>query len=220
MKTVSLGNELVTEDLERKHLRPSTIVTPLKSMATHPYLAIEHCEPSLSPWLLLEYKHCAKLWKHKLVFTRVTQKKTATALRQFGRVKQEKADTVFHGKHGIILDPQATKPLTPKECRASDVIVIGGLLGYEHPRGRTKTMISDASRFNTRNLGTIQLSIDGAAFVAKAICLGMNLNEIEIAREIEVKHNSVHSTILPFGYPVVDNHPVITPGLVEYLMHL
>jgi ribosome biogenesis SPOUT family RNA methylase Rps3 len=189
-------------------------------MRIQPILAIEHCEESLSPWLLLEYRHCEKLWKNNLVFTRVTNKKTAVVLRPLGRVEKEKADIVFSGKHGIILDPQAARPLTPKDCHASDVIIIGGLLGYERPRGRTRTMISDASRFETRHLGSIQLSIDGAAFVTQAICLGMKLGDIEIAREVEIKHDSVHSTILPFGYPVIDDHPVITPGLVDYLVHL
>lgn len=189
-------------------------------MDAQPILAIEHCEPALSPWLLLEYKYCAKLWKNNLVFTRVTEKKTARTLRALGRVETEKADNIFSGKHGIILDPQAKKPFTPKECNNVDIIVVGGLLGFEQPKGRTKTMISDTSRFETRHLGSIQLSIDGAAFVAQAICLGMRLQDIEIAKEIEIKHDSVHSTILPFGYPIIDNHPMITPGLVEYLTYL
>lgn len=189
-------------------------------MNTQQILAIEHCEQELSPWLLLEYKHCANLWKNNLVFTRVTRKKTAQQLKPLGRVEAENADSVFSRKQGIILDPQAKRPLTPKDCHASDVIIIGGLLGYEQPRGRTKTMISNASRFETRHLGSLQLSIDGAAFVAQAICLGMNLKDIEIAREVEIKHDSVHSTILPFGYPVIDKHPMITPGLVEYLTNL
>jgi len=189
-------------------------------MGKQPILAIEHCEPALSTWLLLEYKHCAKLWEKNMVFTRVTQKKTAQALKELGRVEKEKADIVFSGKHGIILDLQAKKPLTPKDCHTSDVIVVGGLLGYEKPHGRTKKMISGKSRFETRHLGTIQLSIDGAVFVTKAIYLGMKLDEIEIAREIEIIQDRVHSTILPFGYPVINNHPVITPGLVDYLTHL
>jgi ribosome biogenesis SPOUT family RNA methylase Rps3 len=83
-------------------------------MVTQPILAIEHCEPALSPWLLLEYKYCAKLWKNNLVFTRVAQKKTARALQTLGRIEKEKADSVFSGKRGIILDPQAKKTADTK----------------------------------------------------------------------------------------------------------
>jgi hypothetical protein len=52
---------------------------------------------------------------------------------------------------------------------------------------------------------------------SSAICLGLRLQDIEIAREIEIIHDKVHSTILPFGYPMIDDVPMITPGLVKYL---
>lgn len=183
-------------------------------------LIIEHCEPTLSEWLLLEYKHAAKLWDDDLVFTRVADKKTANVLQRLGSVKKEKAKNVFSNKKCIVLDPQAKKPLTPKDCTNADAIIIGGLLGYEKPRGRTKKLISETSGFETRHLGKLQLSIDGAVFVTKAICLGLDLKDIEIAGEIEIIHDPVHSTILPFGYPVIENIPVITPGLIEYLIRL
>jgi len=48
--------------------------------------------------------------------------------------------------------------------------------------------------------------------------LGLKLKDIEIAREIEIVQDSVHSTIIPFGYPIINDKPVITPGLVE--LHL
>jgi ribosome biogenesis SPOUT family RNA methylase Rps3 len=182
-----------------------------------PVLAIEHCEPKLSKWLLLEYTHAAKLWGTHLVFTRVKDKKTAHTLQKFGRTEHHKAKDVFSNKRCLILDPQAKKPLSPTDCTTHDVIIIGGLLGYEKPHGRTKTMITNETSFDTRHLGKLQLSIDGAVFVTKAICLGMNLNDIEIASEIEIIHDTVHSTILPFGYPIIENIPVITPGLVKYL---
>ena len=187
---------------------------PLKKQ---PLLIIEHCEPKLSEWLLLEYKHAAKIWKSTIVFTRVVDKKTSNALRKLGVVKNEKAEIAFSKKKCIVLDPQAKTSLTPKDCSNADAIIIGGLLGYEKPRGRTKTLISDPSGFTTRHLGGLQLSIDGAVFVTKAICLGLNLKDIEIAGEVEIIHDSIHSTILPFGYPIIENKPVITPGLVEYL---
>jgi ribosome biogenesis SPOUT family RNA methylase Rps3 len=190
---------------------------PAGRMNKHLICAIEHCEPNLSGWLTLEYKHCAKLWAENLVFTRVIDKKTAQVLKKIGRVEQQKAKDVFSDKKCIILDPQATKPLTPKDCSSYDVIIIGGLLGYEKPQGRTKKLITKNSGLTTRHLGKLQLSIDGAAFVTKAINLGLLLKEIEIAKEIEIIHDPVHSTILPFGYPVIENKPMITPGLVEYL---
>lgn len=182
-----------------------------------PLLVIEHCEPRLSKWLLLEYKHAAKLWGGKIVFTRVTDKKTTTTLHPLGSVKKQKAKDIYSDKKCIVLDPQARKPLTPTDCVNADVLIVGGLLGYERPRGRTKTLISDSSGFAVRHLGRLQLSIDGAVFVVQAICLGLNLHDVEIASEVEIIHDPVHSTILPFGYPIIEETPVITPGLIKYL---
>jgi len=190
------------------------------SLKKHPLLIIEHCEPTLSEWLLLEYKHAAKLWNKKLMFTRVTDSKTSKILQKLGAVKKENAKDLYSTKNCIILDPQAKKPLTPKDCSTADALIVGGLLGYEKPQGRTTTLISASAGFPTRHLGPLQLSIDGAVFVIKAICLGLNLQDIEIAKEIEIIHDSVHSTILPFGYPIVDDKPVITPGLIDYLCNL
>jgi ribosome biogenesis SPOUT family RNA methylase Rps3 len=187
------------------------------SSKKQPLLIIEHCEPNLSEWLLLEYKHAAKLWGGSLVFTRVVDKKTSTTLRKLGLVQKEKANAVYSEKKCIVLDPQAQYALKPKDCSIADAIIIGGLLGYEKPQGRTKTLISDTSDFPTRHLGKLQLSIDGAVFVTKAICLGLHLKDIEIAREVEIVHDKIHSTILPFGYPIIDNTPIITPGLIQYL---
>jgi ribosome biogenesis SPOUT family RNA methylase Rps3 len=185
-----------------------------------PLLIIEHCEPTLSEWLLLEYKHAAKLWSGDILFTRVNTVKTKKILQTLGSVKKENANDLYAGKECIVLDPQATKPLTTKDCASADALIVGGLLGYEKPQGRTKTLISASSGFHTRHLGPLQLSIDGAVFVIKAITLGLPLKDIEIAKEVEIIHDPVHSTILPFGYPVIENKPVITPGLVEYLSKL
>ena len=186
-------------------------------MEKHTLLVIEHCEPELSEWLILEYKHAAKIWADETVFTKVNNKKTTTALKKLGRVEKQKAKEFLHNKKCIVLDPQAKKPLTHEDFSKIDAIIVGGILGYEKPKGRTKKMISEKSDFETRHLGNIQLTIDGAVFVAKAISLGLRLSDIEIAREIEIIHDKIHSTILPFGYPIINNKPVITPGLIEYI---
>ena len=186
-------------------------------MKKKPILVIEHCEPLLSEWLELEYKHSVKLWAGETLFTRVTDKKSTNFLKKIGRVDKQKAKEVLHDKKCIILDPKAKKPLTTADFSKIDAIIVGGILGYEKPKGRTKKLISDKSGFETRHLGKTQLTIDGAVFVTKAISLGLKLSDIEIAREIEIIHDKVYSTILPFGYPIINNKPVITPGLVEYI---
>jgi ribosome biogenesis SPOUT family RNA methylase Rps3 len=180
-------------------------------------LAIEHCEQGLSDWLALEYRHAANVWKDHTFFTNVKSATTAARLRQLGTVTSTPVNEYLAGKRCLILDPKATAPLSPEDFKGLDAIIIGGILGFKNPRGRTKTLISDHSRFETRHIGSIQLTIDGAAVVAKAISLGMKLEDIEIAYEIEITHDAVHSTILPFGYPVFEGKPIITPGLVEYL---
>jgi ribosome biogenesis SPOUT family RNA methylase Rps3 len=190
------------------------------SLKKQPLLIIEHCEPALSEWLMLEYKHAAKLWDGNLLFTRITDTRTKKTLQKLGSVTKENAKDLYTGKNCIVLDPQAKRPLASKDCTNSDALIVGGLLGYEKPQGRTKTLISASSGFHTRHLGPLQLSIDGAVFVIKAICLGLHLKDIEIAKEIEIIHDAVHSTILPFGYPILENKPIITPGLVEYLATL
>lgn len=186
-------------------------------MKKKPMLVIEHCEPALSEWLILEYKHSAKIWPRKITFTRVNDKKTANALKKIGEVEEQKAKDLLHGKKCIVLDPQSKKTLTTRDFSNYDAVIVGGILGYEKPIGRTKELITDKSGFETRNIGNIQLTIDGAVFVANAIALGLKLKDIEITKEIEIVHDSVHSTILPFGYPIINDTPVITPGLVEYL---
>lgn len=180
-------------------------------------LIIEHCEQELSEWLMLEYKHSVKIWEKPVLFTRVYDKKTEKKLSTLGNVESKTANEAFEKKKCIILDPLAKKPLTPSDFTTLDGIIVGGILGYEKPQGRTKELITAHSSFETRHIGKIQLTIDSAVFVAKAIMLGMKLSEIEITTEVEIIHDKIHSTILPFGYPIIENKPIITPGLIEYL---
>ena len=185
-------------------------------MKKQPILVIEHCEPKLSELLMLEYRHAVKLWPGKIVFTRINDKITANSLKKLGKIEKKKAKDLLNDHNCIVLDPKSKKTLTTQDFSNLDAIIIGGILGYEKPQGRTKKLISGESDFETRNIGKIQLTIDGAVFIAKAILLGLKLKDIEIAREIEIVQDSVHSTILPYGYPIINDKPVITPGLIEY----
>jgi len=46
------------------------------------FLIIEHCEPELSEWLLLEYKHAAKIWDSNVIFTNVHDETAAKKLKK------------------------------------------------------------------------------------------------------------------------------------------
>ena len=186
-------------------------------MVKKPILIIEHCEQDLSEWLMLEYRHSAKIWGRNTIFTNVKDKKIRNVLKTIAKTEEKNAKEFLNNKKCIILDPQSKKPLKTEDFTNLHSIIVGGILGYEKPKGRTKKLISDKYRFQTRNIGKLQLTIDGAVFVANEIALGKKLKDIEIAYELEIIHDSIHSTILPFGYPIVNNKPIITPGLIEFI---
>lgn len=182
-------------------------------------LIIENREPAISDWLLAEYGHSASIWPGT-VFTNVTDGGMAAALQTMGRPVAADVLGYTGGKGCIILDHQSEVELGPDDFNDADFIVVGGILGYDKPMGRTREFITsrfdrDNNRF--RNLGKVQLTIDSAVFVARAIFLGASLGELDITTEVEVKWDDVHSTILPYGYPVVDGRVLLTPGLVDIL---
>ncbi len=187
---------------------------------------------SHSEWLMLEYLHSISLW-HNIIFTNVKDPKLEGSLEEAG-VKayvdrfDELAGTGRLGKHPTVcvLDPKAHVELVPEDFDSLDYIVVGGILGYAEMTGRTEALITEGLErlaqegkiaLKKRNLGKTQLSIDIAVFVAKAVYLGGKLGEIELTTELEIEHPGGSTTVLPYGYPVIDGKVIITPGLVEYL---
>jgi ribosome biogenesis SPOUT family RNA methylase Rps3 len=183
-----------------------------------PRLYIENFE-ACSAWLLLEYGHCIDTWEN-LVFTNVADNELFDALTGRGApVRRSPLEALreFAPKRTIALDPEAKEPLKTSDFMKHDAIVIGGILGSEGFSGKTGKLLTKKLGCQARNLGKIQLSIDSAAVVCKLIFLGMRLEDIELTRELEIQHDDGHSTVLPYGYPVLDGKIVFTPGLMEYL---
>jgi ribosome biogenesis SPOUT family RNA methylase Rps3 len=179
-------------------------------------LVIENCEEQLSEWLWLEYRHCAEIWE-SITFTNVRggmKEKLAT----IGKVAEKSFEKLFEAEKLIILDPLAEEELKTPDFADSKAVVIGGILGCEIPKGRTSELITaKAKGAKIRNLGEKQLTIDTAALVAKLIYLGAKLEDIEIAQRLEVVHNENERTVLPYGYVVIEDKVIITPGLIDYL---
>jgi len=181
-------------------------------------LIVENLE-KYSEWLMLEYRHCASLWEN-ILFTNVKDERMKTFLSGFADVKS-KSVTELNEKL-IVLDPLAKKTLITSDFNNADGVVVGGILGYDKPKGRTKKLISDKSDKKTaviRNLGKKQMPIDIAAFVAKMIYLGEKIENIELTDQLEIKFDDEYSVVLPYAYPVINSKVIVTPGLVEYLRH-
>jgi len=196
-----------------------TLKRSRSAVRKYPELLIENCENDDSDWLIAEYSHCAALWPG-LTYTNVRNPDIVHSLATLGNAVSDDALAYSGGTGCIILDHQAEKKLTRAELFTHRYVIVGGILGYDKPVGRTKQYIT--SRFNpkkniTRNLGKTQMTIDSAVFVARALLLGSPLDEVEVTSEVEIKWDEVHSTLLPYGYPLIDGNVIITPGLLEIL---
>ncbi|MCE4615011.1 MAG: hypothetical protein F7B60_05750 [Desulfurococcales archaeon] len=185
-------------------------------------IVIENMEPP-GERILLEILQAHQIAGDKLVITNTpkqleqqTNKKTCNPPKILGTP----AHQYCKDRKTIILDPDATQPLTPQEARQADCIIIGGILG-DHPRKhRTREITRRTPWAKTRNLGTHQLSIDGATYLTNMILQGKTLQEIPLTENptitIETPLGTTEIT-LPYAYPQHDGKPLLAPGLKKYL---
>ncbi|MBX8635020.1 MAG: hypothetical protein KIS30_02925 [Thermoplasmata archaeon] len=200
-------------------MRGRTSGNTRRAVRKYPEMLIENCETEYSDWLMAEYAHCKEIWPN-LTYTNVQNPVMKTSIAALGKTVGSDAVEYTGGRGCIILDHQADRELTRAELFTHSYVIVGGILGHDRPSGRTRKYIT--SRFNpkrniTRNLGKKQMTIDSAVFVARALLLGASLDELEITEEVEIKWDDVHSTQLPYGYPMVEEKVIITPGLLEIL---
>ena len=180
-------------------------------------LVIEHLEPSLSRWVLIEYEHASLIvGRENLIFTNVSR--GAEKLKGLGRVFSRSAAELFNDEGTIVLDPKAKELLQPSDFEWARAVVVGGILGDHPPRGRTAQLLTaKMPRARARSLGDCQFSIDGATYMAYKVSRGVELSMIPIARGLTVKCGELEIR-LPYCYPLVGGSPVISPKLLDYLL--
>ncbi|MEM2878470.1 MAG: SAM-dependent methyltransferase [Candidatus Hadarchaeales archaeon] len=180
---------------------------------------IDHLEPELSEWIMIEYSHAAKIaGRENLIITNVTRRRDAKMLSRVARVDRRRAFDIFDEGDIIILDPGARYTLTPDDMKGKMAVVLGGILGDDPPRGRTESMLTRfAPGVEVRNIGPHQFSVDGAVYVAKRIHGGVPLSRIPVRAGVEIELQPGHSVVLPFAYPVVNGRPFIPKALLSYL---
>tara|TARA_Y100000310_G_C20626044_1_gene785938 strand:+ start:237 stop:791 length:555 start_codon:yes stop_codon:yes gene_type:complete len=176
---------------------------------------IEHLEPELFPWCIIEYRHITKiLGKSNVLFTNIRRKKDCDRIRGFAKAIKE-SFTTLDLKRVCVLDPAASKELKSSDGDAFDVIVLGGILGDYPMKARTKEEIP--SGYERRHLGKEQMPTDNAAFVASGILSGKKMSDFTFKDGITVELDEGEATDLPFRYVLVDGKPLMSGQLVELL---
>jgi len=184
------------------------------------FFIIEHLEPVLGKWVWFEYKHASKIvGRENLIFTNVKKLGEAKKLVELGSVfNRSVRELPFSQRKMIVLDPNAKRFLEPGDFRSVIGVVVGGILGDHPPLGRTEKLISRFLPFSLkRSLGKYQFSIDGSVYLAKKVSEGKDLKKIPVKVGLDIHVNKYYTIILPFAFPLVNNKPLISKELMNYL---
>lgn len=176
---------------------------------------IEHLDPQVWQWSVLEYKHISRIVGRKnLWFTNFN--KDGNKLKKFGKVFEKNASQL-NLKRVCILDSTGKETLQPEDAKNFDYFVFGGVLGDFPEAGVSLKMIKSMPNAEVRNLGLIQMSTDTAVMVTKKILKGKKLEELKFMDSIRVPIREGEEIELPYRYLEKDGKPIITPGLIRML---
>ena len=192
----------------------------LKLLNNQMKFIIEHLEPELYEWCLIEYRHISEIVdKDGAIFTSIN-KKDANKLKKYGTV-YEKSISELGFERICILSQYAGKALTAKDQSKFKYFVFGGILGDSPAKNRTNILIKNLKKhkikFESRNLGRKQMPTDTAVYVAKRILGGKKLSDFKFVDELKIEVNDNESVTLPFRYVVDGKKLIINEKLVEYL---
>ena len=181
-----------------------------------PVYIIEHLEPRLWKWCIIEYKHISGIvGKNNLWFTNI--KNGSKELEKYGKVIKESVAGLSL-KKSCLFDPNARKTFNPKEAKHFNYFIFGGILGDNPPKKRTKQRLAKALiGIKTFNIGKKQMSTDNAVYAVNEICKGIPIKKMEFKDNIEIAVGENESIILPYRYRIVKGKPVISKELIEFL---
>jgi ribosome biogenesis SPOUT family RNA methylase Rps3 len=185
-------------------------------MPKKPIYIIEHLEPELFEWCLIEYEHISEtVGKESLWFTNINNSKDRDKLNKFGKVFSESVRTLNLSKI-CVLDPEAKEILKPSDN--FDYYVFGGILGDNPPRKRTGP---ELTRFlpncSVRNIGKEQMSTDNAVFTVKQILNGKDFNQLNFIDDVSLEINEFESVDLPYRYNFIDGKPFMSEKKKRFL---
>jgi len=178
---------------------------------------IEHLEPELFEWCLIEYEHISEtVGKENLWFTNIKSSDVKKLLK-FGKVFSESVRNMDLNS-ACVLDPESDNTLSPTDN--FEYYIFGGILGDYPPKKRTKKELTKfIVNVQTRNIGKEQMSTDNAVFTVKQIVeKGKKFNELEFIDNASIEINEFESVDLPYRYNLVDDKPFMSLKIKNYLI--
>lgn len=173
---------------------------------------IEHLEPELFEWCIIEYKHISKIvGKDNLIITNLKEE-DLDRLKHYADCRVESVKNI-NPSNAAVLDPFAEKDLVPDD--KFDFLIFGGILGDNPPRRRTEAELQLPGE--RRGLGKDQMATDNAVYVAKQIVGGKKLSELKFKKGIEIMLGEGESVMFDFKYALVDGKPLVSEELVKHL---
>lgn len=180
---------------------------------------IEHLEPELFRWCEIEYKNISNMiGKENLMITNLKES-DAGKLQDYAEVKTESLSSMaskLDNEKTCVLDPEGDSLLSPKDKDFFDYMILGGILGSDPPKARTKDEIT-FTKATRRHLGKDQFPTDNAVFVCKAILEGTPFEELEFTQDVEIEVEEGETIVLPFKYVMIDGQPLISKEVIEIL---
>ncbi|KAH8596329.1 SAM-dependent RNA methyltransferase [Bisporella sp. PMI_857] len=193
-------------------------------MAGKTYI-VEHLDDELGSWSELEYitiakeshkagsKFCLSSIPTSLVLPQALQ--SAPGFTADGR----SVETLYADDKSrvCLLDPSASKELSPDDAEIFDVFLFGGILGDDPPRDRTSELRKKG--FAGRRLGPKQMTTDTAVRVTRLIVQEKTpLESIPYIDDPELRVNKHESTEMPFRYVKNEyGEPIMPEGMVDLI---
>ncbi|CAG8983714.1 hypothetical protein HYALB_00006283 [Hymenoscyphus albidus] len=193
-------------------------------MAGKTYI-VEHLDDELGPWSELEYLTIAKESHEAGANFCLTSIPSALALPEAlkaapGFTADGKSVEEIYAEQKArvcLLDPAASKGLSPEDGDNFDIFLFGGILGDDPPRDRTSELRKKG--YENRRLGPKQMTTDTAVRVTRLIVQGKTpLEKIDYIDDPELRVNKNESTEMPFRYVKgEDGKPIMPEGMVELI---
>lgn len=180
-----------------------------------PIYIIEHLEPKVWRWCIIEYKHISEIvGRENLWFTNIQN--GSKELEKYGKVFRESVSGL-ELKRCCVLDPEAEKTLRPEDAKRFDYFIFGGILGDNPPKKRTKEELTLKIGCKSRDIGKEQMSTDNAVYTVREIVFGKRFQDLKFKDKIEIETGKNESVILPYRYNLIDGKPLVSEELIVFL---